>query len=246
MKSATCTLAAALGISLMVNAMTLHRLNRTAPDIAAPKPHSPIVERGAPTAEPPPGVDKLDFVLAEIAHLRRDVAAIKKSEGATDVTPAEDSAARPWDPELARAMADTDRWNALVGDLEKLSSARRHQMLSEDRYLRGVLDLTADFLGLQDPQRGTFIETAEGVLRDVERARRELDQALRSTPRPTREQSMAMVAQYRERQGAAEERLATLLDPGQPRQKQFSTQLGSWMRSVGASPDWRGFNGNRP
>lgn len=224
----TWTLAAALACSLLVNAMMVHRLGRRAPGTSAPPAARSVDVPAAPGREPSPAVDRTDAVLAELARLRREVAELRAGR------PAEPSAPSPaaWEGDLGRVLAEQDRWQSLWTDLDKLSGARRSGLIDEALHARGVVERTADFLGLSEPQRGAFIEAAREALRDVDRARAELEQAMRAEPRPTREESQAVFGTYRARQTAATERLAAQLDPSQPSQKQFSAQLSPWLRSA--------------
>jgi hypothetical protein len=225
----TWTLAAALACSLLVNAMTIHRLGRRAPEPPA-MPAARVVDAPAPAGrEPSPVVDRTDAVLAELARLRREVAELRAGRPAELSAPPSPSA---WEGDLARVLAEQDRWQSLWSDLDKLSGARRSGLIDEALHARGVVERTADFLGLAEPQRGAFIEAAREALRDVEKARAELEQAMRAEPRPPREESQAAFAAYRARQSAATERLSAQLDPSQPSQKQFSAQLAQWLRSA--------------
>ncbi len=231
MKIATLTLGLALGFSLLVHAVTYYRMNRPAPEAAIARPAA----RAIP-APPPREPEPIILAPREVSHptTTSAVPAPTPMKAAPAPAPARD-------PELTRILAEQDRWNSLLSDLGKLSTARRHQMIGDERYAQGVIELTADFLSMREPQRSAFMESAQVVVAELERARRELELVLRADPRPAREQMQAAAAKYRAVQGAAQERLTAQLDLQQPQQKQFGMQLPQWMRSLG-SPDGRWSN----
>lgn len=226
MKIVTISLAMALGFSLLVHAVTLYRMNRPAPEAAVARPAVRAV--AAPTPREP---ESIVMTPQEIPEPAGAPVAPVPMEAVPSPIPARD-------PELTRILAEQDRWNALLADLGKLASARRHQMIGDERYAQGVIEFTADFLSMREPQRGAFIESARIVVADLERARGEMELVMRADPRPAREQMQAAAAKYRAVQGAAQERLTAQLDLQQPQQKQFGMQLPQWMRSLG-SPDGR-------
>jgi hypothetical protein len=242
MKIATVSLAMALGLSLMLHAVTFHRLNRPAPEAAV----RPQAGRSAAPASRTVDADRTTVVdLDGVRTEATDRTPAPTAAGASSTVPPP-AAPTPRDPELTRILAEQDRWNDLLADLGKLSAARRQRLIADERYAKGVVEMTADFMSMHEPQRSAFIDAARAVLTDLEQARREMEQVMRAEPRPTREQMQAVAATYRGRQTAAQDRLAAQLDAAQPLQQQFSMQLPQWLRSLGGTEGRWGGAGDRP
>jgi hypothetical protein len=255
MKKLTLLLAAALGVSLLINVMTFQRLSKgDAPRPAAKKNgngngHAPM----AGDDEPAPVVtgDKMDYLIHEVAKLRREVADMKASGPAAAAAPSKPAsnpstpAAPARDPEIAAILAEQDRFNQFWGDLGKLSGARKQ--LDDARYVQAVLDSTADFLGLAEPQRSQFTETARLSIADLQKANKDYQEASKTiqwdkaNPKQSQEQWNAVNKAYKDAQAAAYDRIKSQLDSSQPRQKQFMGQVDSWARYIVPwGGGWRG------
>ena len=232
-------LSAFLGVSLLVNVMTFKRLSNGEAPRTAPKKNGTAPAPALVNDAPAPVVtgDKTDHLIRELATLRREVAELKAASPstATKSPPAGVAPSTPArDPEIAAILAEQDRFTQFWGDLGKLSTARKQ--IEENRYVQAVIDSTAQFIGLVEPQASHFSESAKAAIVELERANKEYQEAGktivhdRTNPKLYQEQWNAVNKRYKEAQAAATDLVKAQLDASQSRQKQFMSNLDGWFR----------------
>ena len=248
MRPTTLILGTMLGISLIVNGLALSRLSKQEPKTAvksAARPTDAPEEKPQPEITPPAptGDARIDAVLKELTQVRREIAELKTSMGSKSGSSSTSSPSTAKDPAVAEILDEADKLNKFWGDLGKLAGAR--EQLDEAKYQQAVLDQTADFLGLVEPNRSAFAAAAKIAFGDYDRARKEMQEAQKginwgkdADRKLAQDQYEALQARYRESVGVANERVKVQLDLNQPRQKQFASKLETWVGY--ASGNWGG------
>ncbi len=227
MSRSTAILLSALGLSVLVNALTLARLS------SAKRP----VETGRAPAAPDPRVDRL---IGEIEQLRRDVAVRPAVAAPSPAAPgaAAPIAPAPASPRLAEALAEQDSFDAFWTSLKQI--ARAHESLEPGEYRAHALDATAGYLGVDRP---SFAAAAAQMLAELEAAEKvhnaEWRQVWAMRERPEFEARAKEVSDRRDAaRAAAEAKLRALLSPDASRaHKRFLAKLMDW-ESIVRSPEF--------
>jgi hypothetical protein len=229
MSRTTAILLSALGLSVLVNALTLARLSSS---------KRPVEAVRAPAA-PDPRVDRL---VGEIEQLRRDIAARPSVGAPSPAAPGAPApvapAPTPASPRLAEALAEQDSFDAFWASLKQI--ARAHESLEPAEYRAHAFDATAGYLGVD---HASFAAAAAQMLAELEAVEKahnaEWRQVWAMRERPEFEARAKEVADRRDAaRAAAEAKLRALLAPDAVKShKRFLAKLMDW-ESVIRSPEF--------
>lgn len=241
------TLGICLAVSALLNFVAFQRMGEPSRPaaVAAPSAREP---RGEAVSLP---ADRADQVLRELAALRREVAEMKglppppeaAAPGAARPVsaPAATGSATFDDPQVAEVLSEQEHFRAFWRDLDRVFNARGK--IDETKYFDTVLDVTLDYLGVADPLRVRFSETARVSAADLARVRKEYDDARRALPPRDKDNAATVDAQRREMDArfrdmalAVTDRVKGQLDVKQPRHAEFASRIDRWLREIAPKP----------
>jgi hypothetical protein len=240
------TLGLLLAVSLLLNVVAFTRMNGARSERSSASPTaSPAAPAPARPAAPASADARLDQVLLELAQLRREVARLSGGASPAPVTAAAPGSGAPADaptltfddPQVARVIQEQSEWRSFWRQLDRVFDAR--SQLDETVYQKSVFDATTDFLGLQEPARAQFVQSAKLAAVDLARVRREYDEARNALPSRTADpqgyetQRRQLDLRYRDQLKAVVDRVRVYLDPAQTRHSEFSDQAYDWLRKLG-------------
>jgi hypothetical protein len=215
-----------LAVSVLVNVAAVRRFSQHEPaDVRAPEP----------AAEP----CAAEALRGELAALRAEVESLKSRSPQTTEERARPDTLAPLAEQMRQAAPETAREHERFVDfnerLNELYQFRHTHKMADDAYAHRVIETTAVFLELEEPQRSAFHSAALEVRRDVAAAAREYEEARSrfnpSMPVDAWEQHMRAA---RERQSEAlrraRKRLEESLQLARPRHRSFAEQMEWWFQ----------------
>ncbi|MHC4607669.1 MAG: hypothetical protein ACYTAF_12205 [Planctomycetota bacterium] len=245
MRKAIVPVAVLLGISVLINVLTLIRLNehRSAPPAGARDSELRDADPVRAVEPPPPPDDgDLSDVLRELYQLRRDVAALRKdvqkgprptgvAEGSGEKSDPEPPSSFDSDPDVAELLAEKDALQSLWEDLRKLRGLGK--AISEEKYREAVLKATIDHLGFDRRTAEQFTNAALGAMTQADAARRNRDDALkalqydRANPEVYRKKHLETQQRYQQDMKTALAQIEAFLGGGL-RHTQFQANMQTW------------------
>ncbi len=221
-----------LGLSLLVNAVCIVRLNRP----EAPPAARPSVAKGGEEARQDPSVPKATEAPATTPT------------GAPSETPPAKAPAKPGtgpsfvnDPKVREVLDAQDLFGAYWKDLDRVFKAR--DRLDDASYIKTILAATGDYLELNDAQRAQFADAAQTAVQALATARKEYEDGRKALPPKGDKNDAAARAAYDEQRNALDARydqrfadvvtnLKTPLEPGRARHAEFIAHMDKWLKNL--------------
>jgi hypothetical protein len=233
MNRATVIVSVLLGLSVAMNVGLIARSPRL-PDPPPPlivkkshhsKSHAAPVDESAPASLASPARE------VSPAPVAQSVAETATPPGPPRVLPSR------LDPRVARILDDEEDFRVFWQDLGKVFGIQ--EKLAPEEYLRIVVGGSAEFLGLQEPQRSQFFEQTRAAIAEREQARKEYDSAKKALPPKDKNNAAVYAAArqpidtaYQSKLKAAQDRVGALLDPNQVRHQEFAGKLSKWLKEL--------------
>ncbi len=238
--AAFMTLAALLGVSLLVNGVLISRLSRT--DSATTPPAAPARKPAEPaTAWVRP--QEASVPVSAGSPVAPPAAAPTAGQSAAPqapTPPAVPASSVRNDPKLAEILDAQEKFGAFWKDLDKLVKAKSR--LEETHYFQSAIAATADFLELGEPARIQLAEAARSGVAALQRSRQEYEAARLALPPKDKanaaayaayqEQKKAVDARYQAQVKAATDPVRATVDKTRPRHAEFAAQADKWLRNL--------------
>lgn len=239
MKGAAIVLTLALVGSATANVVLVQRLKtaRPAASLAAtdPAPRSGGAAPSTPSA--PASSDRSDQILAELTNLRAEVADLKSRISGAGPAPmavgdgarTDGAPGRTTNPKLAGILAEQEKMSSFWKDVGKVSRAKKS--LKPEEFKSTMIDLAADFLGLQGGARTNFQQAALTAAAEMERATKEYTEAMsqikydEKNPQAYNQAYQELWKRYSEAQKNANAALVSAIPQDQAHQKGFASSL---------------------